>query len=154
MAALRGAVALEQVQRIAVRVGEDLHLDVAGAVEIAFDQHAVVAEGGSGFLARGGEGGGEVGGRVTTRMPAPAAAGDGLDDDGKADARGLIGQQRGVLRFAVVAGQHAARPLRRISVLAADFEPIARIADAGGPTKTTPAAAQASAKAGFSERKP
>ena len=38
--------------------------------------------------------------------------------------------------------------------LAADFDPMARIAAAGGPMKTTPAAAQASANASFSERKP
>ena len=36
----------------------------------------------------------------------------------------------------------------------ADFEPIARIAPGGGPMKTTPAFAQASAKSSFSERKP
>ena len=37
---------------------------------------------------------------------------------------------------------------------AALFEPIARIADAGGPMNTTPARSQASAKSSFSERKP
>ena len=35
-----------------------------------------------------------------------------------------------------------------------DFEPIARIADAGGPMKTIPAASQAAAKSSFSDRKP
>jgi hypothetical protein len=38
--------------------------------------------------------------------------------------------------------------------LAADFEPIAAIADGGGPMNTTPAAAQAAAKSSFSDRKP
>jgi len=38
--------------------------------------------------------------------------------------------------------------------LADDFEPIARMASGVGPTKTTPLAAQASARSGFSERKP
>ena len=41
-----------------------------------------------------------------------------------------------------------------MSAFAADFEPIARIAEAGGPMKTIPACAQASAKSAFSERKP
>jgi hypothetical protein len=39
-----------------------------------------------------------------------------------------------------------------MSDFAADFEPIARIADAGGPMKTTPAFSQASAKSAFSDR--
>ncbi len=34
------AVALEQMHRVAMRVGEDLHLDVARPLQIAFDQHA------------------------------------------------------------------------------------------------------------------
>jgi hypothetical protein len=38
--------------------------------------------------------------------------------------------------------------------LASDFEPIARIAAGGGPTKTRPASAQASAKRAFSDRNP
>ena len=37
---------------------------------------------------------------------------------------------------------------------AADLEPIAAIADGGGPTNTRPASAQACAKAAFSDRKP
>jgi len=41
-----------------------------------------------------------------------------------------------------------------ISFLASDFEPMARIAEAGGPMKAMPAAASASAKSAFSERKP
>ena len=38
--------------------------------------------------------------------------------------------------------------------LAADFEPIAAIADGGGPMNTTPSRAHAAAKPSFSERKP
>ena len=45
-------------------------------------------------------------------------------------------------------------PALAISVLAADFEPIARIADAGGPMKTMPSVGAGSAKSAFSERKP
>ena len=41
-----------------------------------------------------------------------------------------------------------------MSDLAADLEPIARIAAGGGPTKTMPDFAQASANSGFSDRKP
>jgi hypothetical protein len=45
-------------------------------------------------------------------------------------------------------------PAFSISALAADFDPIARIASAGGPTKTMPAHAHCAAKASFSDRKP
>ena len=38
--------------------------------------------------------------------------------------------------------------------LAAALDPIAAIAAGGGPTNTSPAAAQAVAKAAFSDRKP
>jgi hypothetical protein len=45
-------------------------------------------------------------------------------------------------------------PAAAITALARALSPIARIAAAGGPTKRTPAAAQASAKGAFSDRKP
>jgi autotransporter-associated beta strand protein len=45
-------------------------------------------------------------------------------------------------------------PAASISAFAALLPPMARIAAAGGPTKHTPAATQASANAAFSERKP
>ena len=46
VAALQRAVALEQVDDVAVAVAEHLHLDVARAGDVFLDQHAVVAEGG------------------------------------------------------------------------------------------------------------
>ena len=55
MAALGGAIALEQMHRVAVVIGEDLHFDVAGALEVPLDQHTVVAERRGGFLASGGQ---------------------------------------------------------------------------------------------------
>jgi hypothetical protein len=45
VAALERAVALEQVDDIAVRVAEHLHLDMARVEDIFLDQHAIVAEG-------------------------------------------------------------------------------------------------------------
>ena len=59
----------------------------------------------------------------------------------------------GVLVLAVIAG-HQRHAGRCISALAAAFEPMARIAAAGGPTKTSPASAHASANSAFSDRKP
>ena len=45
VAALGRAVALEEVDDVAVGVGEDLHLDVAAGLDVLLDQHGVVAEG-------------------------------------------------------------------------------------------------------------
>ena len=44
MAPLDRAVALEQVDDVAVRIGEDLDLDVPRARQISFDENPVVAE--------------------------------------------------------------------------------------------------------------
>src|ERR1700728_3667353 len=46
VAALHGAVALIEVQDIALRVADDLNLDVLGAADVAFEKDGVVAEGG------------------------------------------------------------------------------------------------------------
>ncbi len=53
MAPLHGAVAFEQMHQIAVRIGEDLHFDVARALHGLFEIHLVVAERGLRFVARG-----------------------------------------------------------------------------------------------------
>jgi hypothetical protein len=45
-------------------------------------------------------------------------------------------------------------PAAAISSRARVFEPMASMAEAGGPTKTIPAASQARAKGAFSARKP
>jgi hypothetical protein len=44
MAALRRAIAFEEMHGVAEIVAEHLHLDMARPVDIFFDQHAVVAE--------------------------------------------------------------------------------------------------------------
>ncbi len=51
VAALRGAVALVQVHRVAVLVAEHLDLDVAGVLEELLDVHGPVAESGFRLLA-------------------------------------------------------------------------------------------------------
>ena len=52
VAALHGAIALEQVDDRAVGIGEDLHLDVAGALDQLLQIDVVLAEGGLGLAAR------------------------------------------------------------------------------------------------------
>ena len=59
-----------------------------------------------------------------------------------------------VLVFAVDSPAASGTPASRISSLAAAFEPMARIAAGGGPMKTMPALAQASANSAFSARNP
>ncbi len=51
MAALEGALALPKVHDMAVGVGQDLDLDVAGPVDPALDEERVVPEGGTGLTA-------------------------------------------------------------------------------------------------------
>ena len=53
MAALHGAIALEQVNQVAVRIAEDLEFDMAGVFDIALDQQRAVAECALGFTPRG-----------------------------------------------------------------------------------------------------
>ena len=55
MAPLHRAVALEEMHEVAVRVGEDLHFDVARARDRLLEIHLVVAERGQRFVARGRE---------------------------------------------------------------------------------------------------
>ena len=86
VAALDRAVALEEADGVAVRVGEDLDFDVARAAEIAFDQHAVVAEGGQRFAFGGEDGGEQVGGVFDDAHALAASAGRSFDEDGVADA--------------------------------------------------------------------
>src|SRR5262249_48808726 len=51
MAALDGAVALEQVDQVAVPITEELDLDVAGARDVLLQEHLGNAEGGAGLAA-------------------------------------------------------------------------------------------------------
>ena len=104
VAALDGAVALEQADGVAGLVGEDLDLDVAGARQVALDQHLVVTERGRGLALGQGQGFGEVGWGGDDAHALAATAGAGLDQHGIADAIGLRGQVGGVLVGAVVAG--------------------------------------------------
>ena len=105
MAALGGAVAFKQMDHVAERVTEDLHFDMARALQVFFYQHDGVAERGRTFLLGGGQGGGEIIGGVDHAHAAPAATGDSLDNNRVADARGLRGEDGGGLVGAVIPGQ-------------------------------------------------
>ena len=107
VAALRGAVALAQVDGAAVGVAEDLHLDVARFLDQALQQQVAVAEGGHGFGARRGQQFAQlrVVDVVAAAHAAAAAAGAGLDHQRRADAAGLGHQRVDVLRRARIARQ-------------------------------------------------
>ncbi|MCY1219587.1 hypothetical protein D9M72_315690 [compost metagenome] len=135
VAALHRAVALEQVDVVALRVAEHLDLDVARALHVLLDQHRVVAEAVDGFALARGQRGLEVGGLVDRAHALAAAAGAGLDEHRVADAVGLALQQRRVLVGAVVAGhqRHAGlfHQLLRLGLQAHGLDRRGRRADEG-----------------------
>ena len=104
VAPLHRAVALEQVNIVALRVAKDLDLDVARALRVFLDQHRVVAKAVDGFAPAGGQGCGEVFGFVHGAHALAAATGTGLDQHRVTNAVGFALQERRVLVAAVVTG--------------------------------------------------
>ena len=104
VAALDGAVTLEQMHRIAVGVAEDLHLDMARFHQILLDQHTRVAEGVLALPHRAFQGLGEVLCLVDLPHALAAATGHGLDQHRITDARRLRRQHLRVLAFPMVSG--------------------------------------------------
>lgn len=88
VAALHRTVALEEVDDVAVAVGEDLHLDVAGLDDGLLQEDGGVTEGGGGLAGRRLDGLAQRGGVLDAAHSASAAAGDGLDEHGEADVVG------------------------------------------------------------------
>ncbi|KZE94510.1 hypothetical protein AVP42_00993 [Agromyces sp. NDB4Y10] len=87
VSALERALALAEVDDVAVRVGEDLHLDVARGVDEALEQQGVVAERGARDAAGRGQGVLELG-LVAGDLHALAAAARGrLDEQWEPDER-------------------------------------------------------------------
>ena len=103
VAALRRAVALEQMHGIAVIVAEYLDFDVPRLVDIFFDQHVIVAERRLGFAPRARQRFGEIVCKLDPAHALAAAAGPRLDQHGIADLARLGGEQHQFLRFAMIA---------------------------------------------------
>ena len=132
MPALEGAIAIPAVDDVAVRIGQDLDLDVPRPVDELLEVDAGVLERGlglgSGRLERGCQG------RLIAADPHPlaAAAGGRLDQHGVSDAA----RKRHRLAFA---GDHPSEPGTQATLaaaaifLASVFRPILRIASCGGP---------------------
>ncbi len=115
MAALHGAIALVEMEDVAVAIAEDLDFDVAGAADVAFEEDGVIAEGGFGFAAGLFETAGEIGGAVDDAHAASAAAEGRFDDQRKADlgggALGLFGGGDG---FWACRARRGRRPFARV----------------------------------------
>ena len=110
IAPLEGAVALAQVDHIAVLVAQDLHLDVLGLHQILFDKDILVAEGFAGFGFDQLELTAHVVYSVAAAHTAAAAAAGRLEDDGEAEGDRLFHRFIGVPEGHVGAGNggHAA----------------------------------------------
>ena len=90
---------------------------------------------------------------------AAAAAERRLDQQREADpgGRGVQGRRRGAGRgalAAMVALGSTGTPAAAMMALALTLSPMAAMVSAAGPTKISPASAQARANAAFSDRKP
>jgi hypothetical protein len=84
VAPLDRAVPLVEVDQVAVRVAEDLHLDVLGVLDVSLEEHRGVPERRPGLAPRGAETLQQLGPAARHPHATPAAARRGLDDDGVA----------------------------------------------------------------------
>ena len=110
VAALEGAVPLEQVNHIAVLVAQNLHLNVLGLHQVLLDEDVLVAEGLFGLALHQVKGGNDLLRCVATAHPPAAAAAGRLEDDGEAVFDGLCKGLLPVLQGTVGTGDggHAA----------------------------------------------
>jgi hypothetical protein len=104
--ALERAVALEQMDDIALAVAEHLHFDVARRSDAFLDQHAVVAEAARRLALRAFERVVKVLRRVDLTHALAAPACDGLDQHRIADRARFLLERLGVLVVAEIAGSH------------------------------------------------
>ena len=92
MPALHRAVALEQVDALAMRVGKHLKFDVARLGEILLEQHGVITEARFGLPPRRSQGGSELPASIDDAHAFAAAAGSGFDEHRIANAGGFAGE--------------------------------------------------------------
>ncbi len=104
VASLQRAIALAEVNGVAVPVGKDLDLDVPRRGNVFLDQDAACAECRLAFADCAFERGVEIGMLVHAAHAAAAAAGRRFDQDRIADLVGFLLEELGVLPFTVIAG--------------------------------------------------
>src|SRR6185295_2639529 len=135
VAALHGAVALPEMDDLAVGVAEDLDLDVLRVGDVALEEDRVVPEGGPGLAPRLLQPLLELLGLVDDAHAASAAAEAGLHDQRETDPLGFLLQSRPGLDRPVGAGQDGKagldRELARGDLVAEEFEHLGRRSDEG-----------------------
>src|SRR5262249_54600143 len=104
--ALYRAVAVTEMQEVAVRVGEHLHLDMTWRREIPLEQQRTIAEGTLGQAARGGERRSELGALAHDLHALATATGGRLDDQPQSETLRFVLALLELLPIARVAGQH------------------------------------------------
>ena len=154
VAPLHRAVALEEMDDAAVRVGEHLDLEVPGPPDEPLEVDVVLAEGGGRLAPRREEGRLEGVRTLDDPHPAPAPAPARLEDPGEADLAGTTSRaaagSAGRASVAGTVGTPAAAAMARAETLS----PSRRRVSGRGPMNATPAAAHASANSGDSDRNP
>ena len=104
MAPLHRAITLVEVDRVALRIGEHLDLDVPRRRQVLLDEHAVVAEARARLAPGGGERRREAGGILRDLHALAAAAGRGLDQHRVSDLLRFAREEIVGLVVAMVAG--------------------------------------------------
>jgi hypothetical protein len=122
MAPLHRAVALPEMDDLAVGVADDLHLDVLRARDVPLEEDGIVAERGARLAARLIEQPLELLGLVDHAHAAAAAAEAGLHDEREADALGFFLQSGPGLTGPSVPGR-TGRPVSMASLRAATLSP-------------------------------
>ena len=147
VAALDRALALAQVDDVAVLVGDDLDLDVAGRREPALGEHRAVAEGGLRLASGRSRPRRPARPRsATRRMPAATAAGRRLDQQRVADGTRPGPATRTRRRPSARRSAASARRPRRRAAWPRACRPSRAIASGWGPTQVRPASTTARAK--------
>ena len=104
VATLQRAVALIEIDRIAMRIGKDLNFDMARTRNIFLDQHAFVTKGGPRLALRRCQRLGELGRIINATHALAAATGDRLDENRIADLVGFGSKERSILIIPVITG--------------------------------------------------
>ena len=129
------------------RVGEHLHLDVAAVLDVLLDEHGVVAEGRIASRLAAATASAQLVGAADDAHALAAAAGGGLDEDGKPSSSAWSPSPVGTTGTTGPGGDGDLAG----GVLAAHLRPSP---SADGPTSLRPASSTARAKAGRSDRNP
>ena len=154
MAALDGALALEQRGHVAVLVGKDLELDVARLLDELLHVELAVAEGVGGLGGCGMEEVGQFFGGADDAHAASAAAGLGLEDDGVADFVGATSCASSAVAITPSEPGRMGTLASFMAWRAFSFSPIRRVTSGGGPMNLILEARQTSAKLAFSLSRP